>query len=70
MCFPGGSEGKESFYSAGDLGLILWSRRSPGEAFSSILSWRIPRTKRLAGYNPWGCKESDMTGDEHFILSE
>ena len=70
MCFPVGSEGKESFYNAGDPGLILWSRRSPGEAFSSILTWRIPWTKSLAGYSPWGHKESDKTGDEHFSLSE
>ena len=28
---------------------------------SSILAWKIPWTEYLAGYNPWGCKESDMT---------
>ena len=29
---------------------------------SSILAWRIPWTERsLAGYSPWGGKESDMT---------
>ena len=28
---------------------------------SSILAWEIPWTLCLAGYNPWGCKESDMT---------
>ena len=29
---------------------------------SSILAWRIPMDKRsLAGYSPWGCKESDTT---------
>ena len=26
---------------------------------SSILAWKIPWS--LAGYNPWGHKESDMT---------
>ena len=26
---------------------------------SSILAWRIPWTKELAGYSPKGCKESD-----------
>ena len=31
MGFPGGSDGKESTYNAGDLGLIPGSRRSPGE---------------------------------------
>ena len=29
--FPGGSDGKESAYNAGDLGLIPRSGRSPGE---------------------------------------
>ena len=29
------------------------------ETHSSILAWRIPWTE--AGYNPWGCKESDTT---------
>ena len=29
--------------------------------YSSILAWRMPWTKSLAGYSPWGCKELDMT---------
>jgi len=29
--------------------------------YSSILAWRIPWTEELAGYSPWGCKESEMT---------
>ena len=28
---------------------------------SSILAWKIPWTEEPAGYNPWGCVESDMT---------
>ena len=28
---------------------------------SSILTWKIPRTGSLAGYSPWGHKESDTT---------
>ena len=28
---------------------------------SSILAWRIPWTEELAGYSPWGHKESDTT---------
>ena len=28
---------------------------------SSIFAWRIQAQGSLAGYNPWGCKESDMT---------
>ena len=30
-------------------------------AHSSILAWRIPWTESLAGYSPWGRKESDTT---------
>ena len=42
--FPGGSDGKESACSAGDLGSIPGLGRSPGEGMgthSSILAWRI-----------------------------
>ena len=28
---------------------------------SSILAWSIPGHRSLAGYSPWGRKESDMT---------
>ena len=28
---------------------------------SSILAWKIPWTRSLMGYSPWGCKESNMT---------
>ena len=28
---------------------------------SSILAWRIHGQRTLAGYSPWGHKESDMT---------
>ena len=34
---------------------------------SSILAWKIPRTEELAGYSPWGYKESDVT--EQLTLS-
>ena len=65
MCigFPSGSDGKESACNAGDPGLISRSGRSPGEGMatrSSILAWRIPRTRNLAGYSPWDHKELDM----------
>ena len=46
--FPGSSDGKESACNVGDLGLIPWLGRSPGEgntAHSSILAWRIPWTE-------------------------
>ena len=45
ICFPGGSDGKESACSAGDLGSIpaLEDPLEEGMAtHSSILAWRIP----------------------------
>ena len=48
MGFPGGSVGKESACNAGDLGSIPGLGRSPEEgkaAHSSVLAWRIPRTR-------------------------
>ena len=37
--FPGGSDGKESACSAGDLGLVPGSGRSPGEGDSNPLQY-------------------------------
>ena len=34
---------------------------------SSILAWEITGQRSLAGYSPWGCKESDTT--ERLLLS-
>ena len=33
---------------------------------SSLLAWRIPWTRSLAGYSPWSHKESDMTAQLTF----
>ena len=50
---------------ARDMGSIPESGRFPGKEMathSSILAWRSPWTERsLAGYSPWGRKESDVT---------
>ena len=34
---------------------------------SSVLAYKIPldRERCLVGYNPWGCKESDVTEQTH-----
>ena len=65
MCFPGGSGGKASACSAGNLGSIPGLERSPGEGNGnpfSILAWKIPTTEEPGGlYSPWGRKESDTT---------
>ena len=50
MCFPGGSDGKESACKAGDLGLMPGSGRSPGEGNGYPFQ-----------YPGLGHKESDMT---------
>ena len=50
--FPSHSVGKESTCNAGDLGLIPWLRRSPGEGMAthfSILAWEIPWTEEPGG---------------------
>ena len=33
---------------------------------SSILAWKSHGWSSLAGYSPWGCKESDTTERLHF----
>ena len=63
--FPGGSDGKESACNEGDLGLIPELGRSPGGGHSNLLQYSClenPHGQRsLAGYSPWGHKESDTT---------
>ena len=38
-----------------------WVRKKEMPTHSSILTWKIPWTEELAGYTPWGCKETDTT---------
>ena len=65
--FLAGSDGKESTCNAGDLGSIPWLGRSPGEVKGRQLPTSVfwPRKfheqRSLAGYSPWGFKESDTT---------
>ena len=55
--------GKESAYNAGDVGLIPGLVRSPGEGkwlpTPVFLPGESHGQRSLAGYSPWGCKESD-----------
>ena len=39
MGFPGGSDGKESVYSAGDMGSVPGLERSPGEGNGNPLQY-------------------------------
>ena len=67
--FPGGSDGKESACSVGDLGLIPGLGRSPGEGKGyplHILSWRIPWTEESG--RPMGLQRVRGLSDFHFCL--
>ena len=63
--FPDGSLGNESTCNVGDLGSIPGLGRSPGRGHGNSFQYSClenPHGQRsLAGYSPWGCKESDMT---------
>ena len=62
--FPGGSDGKESTCSAGDLGSILGLGRSPGEGNGNPLQYSClenPLDCSLVGYSPCGGEELDTT---------
>ena len=62
--YSGGSDSKESACSAGDLGLIPGSGKSPGEGNSNpfhILAWRIPWREEPGGLQSMGHKQLDTT---------
>ena len=63
--FPGGSDGKESACNEEDLGSIPGLGRSPAGGHGKPLQYSClenPHGQRsLAGYSPWGPKESDRT---------
>ena len=59
--FPGGSDSKESAYSAGNKG----SGKSPGEGNGNPTPLFLPGEfhgqRSLVGKGPWGLKELDLT---------
>ena len=63
--FSHGSDGKESAYNAVDLDSVLGLGRSPGGGHGNPLKYSCLENphgqRRLAGYHPWGHKQSDMT---------
>ena len=65
MGFLGGSDGKEFACNVGDLSLIPGFGRSPGGGHGNPFQYSClesPHGQRsLAGYSPWGLKESDTT---------
>ena len=64
--FPCGSAGKESAHSAGDLGSIPGLGRSPGEGKGYPLQYS--GLENPMDYNPWGCKELDMTEQLSYLM--
>ena len=63
--FPCGLAGKESACNAGDLDSIPGLGRSPGGGHGNPLQYSCLENPHgqmsLAGYSPWGHKESDTT---------
>ena len=63
--FPGGSDSKESACNEEDLGSIPGLGRYPAGGHGKPLQYSClenPHGQRsLAGYSPWGPKESDRT---------
>ena len=70
--FPGGSDGKESACIAGDLIWSLGWEDSQGREWLPtpvFLSGEFHGQRRLMGYSPRGCKESDTTEWQTLSLS-
>ena len=71
--FPGGSDGKESARNVGGLGSVPGLGRSPGEGNDNPLQYSCLENPHgqvsLAGYNPWGHKELEMTEQLRHIYS-
>ena len=67
--FPGGSDGKESACSAR---FDPWFGKIPGrrkwQSTPVLLPGKFHGQRSLAGYCPWGRKESDMTEWLHFLF--
>ena len=71
MSFPGDTSGKEHLPMQEMQVRSLGWKDPLGDsmaAHSSSLAWRIPWSRILVGYSPWGCKESDMTEEERECL--
>ena len=68
MGFPGGANGKESSCQCRRSqrhGIDPWAGKMPWkrawQPTAAFLPGEFHGQRSLAGYSPWGCKESDMT---------
>ena len=72
MCFPGGSNGRDCLQCRRP-GFNPWVRKIPWRRKWQPTPVSLPgeshRQRSLAGYSPWGCKESDTTEQLHFHFS-
>ena len=60
--FPGGSDGQESAYIAGDLGSVLGLERFTGEGNGYPLQYScLENAMGRRAWQVWGLKESDLT---------
>ena len=68
--FPDGSDSKKICLPCWRLGFNPWSGRSPGGGHGNSNPVSLPGEshgqRSLAGYSPWGCKESDTTNNLTF----
>ena len=60
LCFPGGSDGKESGCNVGDLGSVPGLGRSSGEGKGSPFQYSGLENS-VDCVSPWGRRESDTT---------
>ena len=67
-----GSDSKASASQCGRLGFHPWVRKIPWrrkwQCTLVFLPWKYHGQRSLAGYSPWGRKESDITELLHFTL--
>ena len=77
MGFSGGSDGKESACSAGDLGSIPGLGKSPGGVHGNPLQYSCLENPHgqmsLVGYSPWDCTESDtneLLSTAHLVIKK
>ena len=70
MGFPGGSDGKASACSTGDLGLDPWVGKIPWrrkwQPTPVLLSGKFHGLRSLVGYSQWDHKKSDTTEQLQF----
>ena len=70
LCFPGGSDNKESDFNAAELGLIPGSERSPGDRNGYPLQYPYLENSMHRGCSAWCGKELDLTERLTFTLTE